>query len=443
MTSALIAIRDAAAAVDSDGLYSPAKEKAANNRGVYSGRSPLLHRRLRQLLDGPRVKLLLFLCLLCLLVLFASRLDSLIGWNPHYPSFVSSPCSTREACVSTIEGENACLRQLPWPRCLCLLLVLLFYNVLIYEARTLQNRHRSGVGHGGTGGYTVLINTWKRNSLLKQSVAHYASCGGTDAIHVVWSESDPPSHSLKAYLNNIVLSKSQTSQKTNFKFDINKEDNLNKRFKPIEDLRTNAIFSVDDDVIVPCRTLDFAFAVWQTAPFTMVGFVPRMHWLDQEVLFWGGNSRTRSAEDEAEADFLRSTDTSTKKNGITYFKYEGWWSVWWMGTYSMVLSKAAFFHRKYLDLYTHKMPSSIYDYITRERSCEDIAMSLLIANATDAPPIWVKGKIYEIGSSGISSLIGHSKRRNKCLNDFISLYGTMPLVPTNVKAVDARHEWFW
>ncbi|THG08710.1 hypothetical protein TEA_024112 [Camellia sinensis var. sinensis] len=94
-------------------------EKAAN-RGVYSGRSPLLHRRLRQLLDGPRVKFLLFLCLLCLLVLFASRLDSLMGWNPHYPSFVSSPGSTREACVSTIEGENACLRQLPWPRCLCL-----------------------------------------------------------------------------------------------------------------------------------------------------------------------------------------------------------------------------------------------------------------------------------------------------------------------------------
>ncbi|KAL6003824.1 hypothetical protein ACLOJK_004370 [Asimina triloba] len=53
------------------------------------------------------------------------------------------------------------------------------------------------------------------------------------------------------------------------------------------------------------------------------------------------------------------------------------------------------------------------------------------------------GKIYEIGSSGISSLKGHSKRRNKCLNDFISLYGTMPLVATHVKAVNANHEWFW
>lgn len=44
----------------------------------------------------------------------------------------------------------------------------------------------------------MLINTWKQNSVLKQSVAHYASCSGTDAIHVVWSESDPPSDSLKA-----------------------------------------------------------------------------------------------------------------------------------------------------------------------------------------------------------------------------------------------------
>jgi hypothetical protein len=133
------------------------------------------------------------------------------------------------------------------------------------------------------GGYTILMNTWKRNTLLKQSVAHYASCSGTDAIHVVWSESDPPSENLKAYLKKIVFSKSQTAHKTNFKFDINEEGDLNNRFKPMEELRTDAVFSVDDDVIVPCPTLDFAFTVWQSAPFSMVGFVPRMHWLDKAV----------------------------------------------------------------------------------------------------------------------------------------------------------------
>lgn len=211
----------------------------------------------------------------------------------------------------------------------------------------------------------------------------------------------------------IVFSQSQSAHKPNFRFELNEEDNLNNRFKPIEDLKNEAIFSVDDDVIVPCPTLDFAFAVWQSASDTMVGFVPRMH---------------LQAEEE---------------NGMPHYRYGGWWSVWWMGTYSMVLSKAAFFHRKYLDLYTYKMPSSIHEYVTRERNCEDIAMSLLIANATGAPPIWVKGKIHEIGGSGISSLKDHNKRRNKCLNDFFSLYGGVPLVPTSMKAVDAREEWFW
>ena len=133
------------------------------------------------------------------------------------------------------------------------------------------------------GGYTVLINTWKRNSLLKQSVAHYASCHGTKGIHVVWSENDPPSNSLKNYLYNIVMAKSQTARKPDFKFDINEEDNLNNRFKPIQSLRTDAIFSVDDDVIVPCDELEFAFSIWQTAPSTMVGFVPRMHWIGEKV----------------------------------------------------------------------------------------------------------------------------------------------------------------
>ncbi|GMH09066.1 hypothetical protein Nepgr_010906 [Nepenthes gracilis] len=351
----LIAIRDGALAGEGNGnFYSPAKEKAAN-RGAYSCRWPIL-RRLRHPIGAVKFKTLLIVSVLCSVILFSPKIGSLMGWNSDDASSVSSPTRGR---------------------------------------------------------YTVLINTWKRNSLLKQSVAHYALCRGTDAIHVVWSERDPPSVDLRAYLEKLVLSKSEKAHKPNFRFDINQEDNLNNRFKPIEELRTDAVFSVDDDVIVPCATLDFANTVWQTAPSMMVGFVPRMHWLAEET------------------------------NGVEYYNYGGWWSVWWTGTYSMVLSKAAFFHRKYLDIYTYKMPTSIRDYVTRERNCEDIAMSLLVANATGAPPIWVKGKIYEIGSSGISSLKSHSHKRNKCLNDFISLYGAVPLVSTNVKAVDARYEWFW
>ncbi|KAG8651445.1 hypothetical protein MANES_07G126700v8 [Manihot esculenta] len=217
-------------------------------------------------------------------------------------------------------------------------------------------------------GYAIVVNTWKRYDLLKQSISHYSSCAGLDSIHIVWSEPNPPSESLVEHLNHILQSKSK---------------------------------------------VEFAFSVWQSAPDNMVGFVPRSHWIDQ---------------------------LEGKKD---YYVYGGWWSVWWTGTYSMVLSKAAFFHKKYLSLYSNEMPASIREYTTKNRNCEDIAMSFLVANATGAPPIWVKGKIFEIGSTGISSLGGHSERRTTCVNRFVAEYGRMPLVYTSVKTVDSRRAWFW
>lgn len=56
-----------------------------------------------------------------------------------------------------------------------------------------------------------------------------------------------------------------------------------------------------------------------------------------------------------------------QKGNADQYTYGGWWSVWWMGTYSMVLSKAAFFHQKYLSLYTYQMPASIREYVAKNR----------------------------------------------------------------------------
>ncbi|VFQ80424.1 unnamed protein product [Cuscuta campestris] len=212
-------------------------------------------------------------------------------------------------------------------------------------------------------GYTILMNTWKRNDLLVQSISHYSSCRGLASIHVVWSEPDPPPPSLTHRLKRAVRSRSPPAngKRVELKFDINAENSLNNRFKEVNGLQTDGVFSVDDDVIIPCSSVALAFDAWRSAPDAMVGFVPRVHHSDD-----GGGI-----------------------NGERY-KYGGWWSVWWMGRYSMVLSKAAFFHNKYLSLYTHQMPPSIRNYVTKNRNCEDIAMSFLVANETNAPPIRVK-----------------------------------------------------
>ncbi|KAE7996649.1 hypothetical protein FH972_001354 [Carpinus fangiana] len=327
-------------------------------RGSFLSRRAV--QRLRQLaiytLGSVKIKLLLS-CIIALTVIALLSGSGFMGWNNH----------------------SAALDQLPVPR----------------------------------KGYAIVMNTWKRYDLLKESISHYSLCRWLESIHIVWSEPNPPSDSLKKFLNHIVESNSRGGRRVELKFDINKEDSLNNRFKEIKDLNADAVFSIDDDVIFPCSAVDFAFNVWQSAPDTMVGFVPRVHWVDRS------------------------------KGGNDYYVYGGWWSVWWTGTYSMVLSKAAFFHKKYFGLYTSEMPASIREFITKNRNCEDIAMSFLVANATGAPPIWVKGSIFEIGSTGISSLGGHSERRTQCVNRFVAEYSRMPLVSTSVKAVDSRNIWFW
>lgn len=129
------------------------------------------------------------------------------------------------------------------------------------------------------------MNTWKRYDLLKQSIKHYSSCPRLESVHIVWSEPDPPSDNLLKFLHHVVKSKSKDGRYVKLRFDINKEDSLNNRFKEIKDLETDAVFSIDDDVIFPCSTVEFAFDVWQSAPDTMVGFVPRVHWVDSLVWF--------------------------------------------------------------------------------------------------------------------------------------------------------------
>lgn len=132
-------------------------------------------------------------------------------------------------------------------------------------------------------GYALLINTWKRNDLLKQSISHYASCPRLDSIHIVWSEPDSPTDSLITFLNNEVQSKVNNGRQIELKFDINKEDSLNNRFKEIKELKVDAVFSIDDDIIFPCSSVELAFSMWRSAPDSMVGFVPRIHWVDQKV----------------------------------------------------------------------------------------------------------------------------------------------------------------
>ena len=71
-----------------------------------------------------------------------------------------------------------------------------------------------------------------------------------------------------------------------------------------------------------------------------------------------------------------------------------------MGSYSIILTKAAFLHHDYFDIYTNRMPESVLALVDRNRNCEDIAMQFLISNITQLPPIYVKGHLEDAGALG-------------------------------------------
>eukprot|EP01038_Epipyxis_sp_PR26KG_P007485 gene7485-10200_t len=252
---------------------------------------------------------------------------------------------------------------------------------------------------------TVVINTFKRHKLLAESIKYYSSCDISNSIHIIWSEKDPPPQSLT----------SKFANKSNPKivFQVFSTDSLNNRFKPLPGSDDEAILSVDDDMRIPCYDLKVAYQVWLGSKNSLIGFMPRIH--------------------------LRG------QNGKLV--YRCWWRVWWHGVYSIILTKAAIFHRDYLSMYSNVMPSEIREFVDKRRNCEDIAMQFMIANATSLPPIYVKGHISDLGAlNGISTsksfvTAGHMGERSACLNELERIYGKIPLVPSRFFVDAASNGW--
>ena len=295
------------------------------------------------------------------------------------------------------------------------LIVILFQHVVLGTIDVLF--HRMGESKGSIQSsspaesfFAVAINTYKRPDMLRDAVQHYAdTCGkrfGVGQVFVIWAEQNsivPEPSSFFASAGNLRDDMGKKNENRALVYVLQKEkDSLNSRFEPIAQLQTTSVLMVDDDLRIACSSLVHGFHAWNAHPESMVGYYPRLA------------SPPR-----------RQPPSGTDSQLI----YHTWPVVFFRHQFNLVLTKAAFLHSKYLALYSgRQFPQEIRDHVDKHMNCEDIAMSMLVANYTrykngsPAPPIFVEGAVYDKGLiGGISTGSGHMATRSQCLTELTKL----------------------
>ncbi|XP_015584930.1 exostosin-2 [Cephus cinctus] len=244
-----------------------------------------------------------------------------------------------------------------------------------------------------TRGFTAVILTYDRVELLFLLINKIVKVPSLSKLLVVWNNQhkDPP-HPGRWPKINKPLKVIQT-----------KENKLSNRFYPYDEIETEAILSIDDDIIMlTADEVEFAYEVWREFPDRIVGFPSRTHMWDNRTSCW---------------------------------KYESEWT----NHISMVLTGAAFYHKYWSYMYTTAMPGDIKEWVDEHMNCEDIAMNFLVANWTGKAPIKVtpkkKFRCPECTNTEmLSADLTHMVERTQCINRFSNIYGSMPLRSVEFRA---------
>lgn len=181
------------------------------------------------------------------------------------------------------------------------------------------------------------------------------------------------------------------------------KQNIGERFRPLDLIETDAVFSLDEDATLTTDEIDFAFHVWRHFPERIVGFPARTHYWDDTKGQWGYTSK-------------------------------------WTNEYSMVLTGAAIYHRYYHTLYTDWLGPLLHKTVDQSHNCEDILINFLVSHVTRQPPIKVSQR-KQYKSSNLSAVTSrspwndpdHFLQRQTCLNTFVALFGYMPLIRSAVR----------
>nr|XP_044605574.1 exostosin-2 isoform X4 [Equus asinus] len=148
-------------------------------------------------------------------------------------------------------------------------------------------------------GFTAIVLTYDRVESLFRVITEVSKVPSLAKLLVVWNNQNknPPEDSLWPKIR-VPLKVVRTA-----------ENKLSNRFFPYDEIETEAVLAIDDDIIMlTSDELQFGYEVWREFPDRLVGYPGRLHLWDHEMNKW---------------------------------KYESEWT----NEVSMVLTGAAFYHK--------------------------------------------------------------------------------------------------
>ncbi|PAV91819.1 hypothetical protein WR25_18979 [Diploscapter pachys] len=234
--------------------------------------------------------------------------------------------------------------------------------------------------------FTVVLLTYNRDAVLSASLERLNRMPYLNKVIVIWNNIDrePPLSWPKLHVPVEFLKMTKNS--------------LNNRFVPWDRIKTEAVFSLDDDIDLRQHEIILAFRIWRENRDRIVGFPARFHSRYNDLMYYNSNHTCQM---------------------------------------SMILTGAAFIHKAYLYAYTFSMPSAIRKHVDEVTNCEDIAMNFLVSHLTRKPPIKTTSRWTLKCPTCIENLWqdeSHFAERHECIRFFTKIYGYNPLRFTQFRA---------
>lgn len=321
-------------------------------------------------------------------VMPGKKTEALLPWvRPQLPSRLYKAASRLNRSSSSLRGK------LRIKSCMGCLFLLASFIICVVAVCIVVNCFFGGNGaeepyplNDQYSQFTMIAMTYEaRLWNLQMYIKHYSRCASVREVVVVWNKGNPPD----------AVADFDSAVPVRIRVEAN--NSLNNRFKPDPEIKTKAVFELDDDIMMTCDDVERGFKAWREHPDRLVGFYPRL--IDGSPLKYRNERYARSRKG-----------------------------------YNMILTGAAFMDSDTaFSKYWSKESEPGRAMVDKLFNCEDILMNFILANGTSDRAVEYVHPAWALDTSKLSSSAisrdtqGHYNKRTNCLLRFSELYGGVPL----------------